>query len=279
VGARVGLSVVLVGLSGFLYVAIVVGWAVYLVPLALRRYDEATRHRSIDRFSSAMRVLGRSEQDEPTEAATPAPRPAPPAERTAAKVAARRRRRILLVFLVATTATVVAAVLGAVPWWSVAVPAGLTVVWLLLCRRQVRRARAARPSYSMRGRTAHSTGEDVAEPPAFDQEVAAAPLEAPADDEPTVELRRADLAEAAGGYDGQGSLWDPVPVTLPTYVTKPVATRTVRTIDLGEPGAWTSGRTAESAEIAREADAAARAVRDADAARAAGDDQPRVVGG
>ncbi len=253
-GARVGLSVVLVGLSGFLYVAIVVGWAVYLVPLALRRYDEATRHRSIDRFSSAMRVLGRSEQDEEAKAATPAPRPAPPAERTAAKVAARRRRRILLVFLVATTATVVAAVLGAVPRWSVAVPAGLTVVWLLLCRGQVRRARAARPSYSARRRPARSTGEYVAEPPAFDQEVAAAPLAAPADDEPTVELRRADLAEAAGGYDGQGSsLWDPVPVTLPTYVNKPRAPRTIRTINLGSLSMPGSGGTPDSAERAESA--------------------------
>ena len=44
-----------------------------------------------------------------------------------------------------------------------------------------------------------------------------------------------------------GTLWDPLPVTLPTYVTKPAATRrTVRTIDLGEPGAWTSGHTDET---------------------------------
>ena len=35
-----------------------------------------------------------------------------------------------------------------------------------------------------------------------------------------------------------GSLWDPLPVTLPTYVIKPKARRTVRTIDLSEPGTW-----------------------------------------
>ena len=62
------------GLSGFLYVAIVVGWAVYLVPFALKRYDEATRNRSIDRFSSAMRVLGRREVED-VEAAMTRPRP------------------------------------------------------------------------------------------------------------------------------------------------------------------------------------------------------------
>jgi hypothetical protein len=32
----------------------------------------------------------------------------------------------------------------------------------------------------------------------------------------------------------------------------------VRTIDLGAPGTWTSGRTEESSAIAREADAAER---------------------
>lgn len=37
------------------------------------------------------------------------------------------------------------------------------------------------------------------------------------------------------------AMWDPLPVTLPTYVTKPRAGRTVRTIDFTKPGAWTSG--------------------------------------
>ena len=36
-------------------------------------------------------------------------------------------------------------------------------------------------------------------------------------------------------------VWDPLPVTLPTYVTKPRAGRTVRTIDFDAPGVWTSG--------------------------------------
>ena len=58
-------------------------------------------------------------------------------------------------------------------------------------------------------------------------------------------------------------LWDPVPVTLPTYVGKDKAVRrTVRTIDLGGSDAWTSGRTEESASIAREAEADAAEQRD-----------------
>ena len=67
------------------------------------------------------------------------------------------------------------------------------------------------------------------------------------------------------------TLWDPVPVTLPTYVTKPAAgRRTVRTIDLDSTGVWSSGRSESDSAIAREAEAADRAAKDAanDAAHA-----------
>ena len=63
------------------------------------------------------------------------------------------------------------------------------------------------------------------------------------------------------------SLWDPLPVTLPTYVGKTVAKRTVRNIAVGEPGTWSSGHATvggssavgseplTSGEAARQADA------------------------
>jgi len=55
-----------------------------------------------------------------------------------------------------------------------------------------------------------------------------------------------------------------VPVTLPTYVGKPAATRrSVRTIDLEGTGVWTSGRTESDAQLAREADQANKAARQA----------------
>ena len=38
-----------------------VAWAVYLIPKALKHHDEVARTRSIDRFSTAMRVLARRE--------------------------------------------------------------------------------------------------------------------------------------------------------------------------------------------------------------------------
>ncbi len=53
-----------------------------------------------------------------------------------------------------------------------------------------------------------------------------------------------------------GTLWDPLPVTLPTYVDKPRATRSVRTIDLGAAGVSSSGHdAADSALIAETASA------------------------
>lgn len=245
------------GLSGFLYVAIVVGWAVYLVPFALKRYDEATRNRSIDRFSSAMRVLGRRDGEdggvvgrsttvEVAALRTAAPRPT---ARTAAKVAARRRRRVLLTLLFLTAAAGGAAGLAFVDWWTVAVPGGLVAAWLVACRLQARRERVA---YAR-------SREPCAEPaPAsrvsrawvdVEAEAGVPPeMVAPAvDDEPTVVLERADLDAAEAAYEGQG-LWDPVPVTLPTYVHKPRAPRTIRTIDLGEPGVQSSGHTEEYTE-------------------------------
>jgi hypothetical protein len=48
-------------------------------------------------------------------------------------------------------------------------------------------------------------------------------------------------------------LWDPLPVTLPTYVTKPRATRSVRTIDLGAPGVTSSGHDPGAQALAAEA--------------------------
>ncbi len=50
-----------------------------------------------------------------------------------------------------------------------------------------------------------------------------------------------------------GTLWDPLPVTLPTYVSKPRATRSVRTIDLADPRVSSSGRDAADSALVAEA--------------------------
>jgi hypothetical protein len=70
--------------SGVIFAIVVVAWLCYLVPLTLRRHDEAVRSRSVDRFSAAMRVLGRTDG-----AGSAGATPAPPAT-TSTAVPARR---------------------------------------------------------------------------------------------------------------------------------------------------------------------------------------------
>jgi len=308
-----------VDLSGVIFVVLAVAWAVYLIPKALKHHDEVARTRSIDRFSTAMRVLARREPvsdpvdqrhsrlvvtptrtrattspvvepaalvDEPVAAvelvesvdpavaARPAPRRGPSTRRrAAARAAARRRRRILAVLLLLDVAVAVAASLGQLTWWSLAVPLGLTLVYLVLCRTQVRaevRTTGDRPLLSAPVATegpqerTEAPGQDQplqvheqivvieeAEPEVPDE--VAADRVADLDQDDTIGISVAELQAALLPTADGGTLWDPLPVTLPTYVGKPRAQRTVRTIDLGEPGTWTSGRTAQDAQIAAEA--------------------------
>ena len=193
------------------------------------------------------------------------------ARRAAAARATKRRRNVLAVILAATLADVAVAAFGVISWAVVAIPVAVLVAWLVACRLMVKGERAAlRPA--ARAPLVTSTPEQVgeaAEEVALSDELA---------DELSGELSdeidpMADTSAGIAPVDP--ALWDPVPVTLPTYVTKPAAARrTVRTISLDDSGVWTSGRTDVDAQIAREADAADKAARKA---RKDGDDQ-RAVG-
>ena len=79
-------------------------------------------------------------------------------------------------------------------------------------------------------------------------------------DEQTVYLSRHEVSSAGARQPVKteksevmtsGPLWDPVPITMPTYVSKPLAPRTVRTIDLSGPEVASSS----SAEVPVTADA------------------------
>ena len=242
-------------LSGLIFVALAIAWAAYLIPKALRHHDDVVRGRSIDRFSESMRVLARREPVSarmarlvvtPAKAASAAvvsakqSTPAPSTEdqyaarRSATRKATRRRRRVLSVLLLALGAVVGASADGRIPWLYVAIPAGLLLAWLVACRLMVRKERAWRPAAA--DETALETEQGDADAPVEDSETSA-------------------------GSPRDPRLWDPVPVTLPTYVSKPPARRTVRTIDLDATGVWTSGRTEADSALAREADAVEAAER------------------
>jgi hypothetical protein len=274
-----------VDLSALIFVALAVAWAVYLVPKALRHHDDVVRSRSVDRFSHTMRVLARREPvsaksarlvvtpGRPAGEATVVERPEPveltPAQlrarRAAARRATKRRRNVLAAILVVNLAVVGVAASALIAWWYVAIPLGLLVAWLVACRVMVKGERKA---LALAARTpAESPAEDKVESPDVPVAVAVAGTGFEAD----------PMADTSAGMAAvvDPTLWDPVPVTLPTYVTKPTAARrTVRTIDLEATGVWTSGRTDADAQLAREADEADKAARQA---RKDGDDQ-RAVG-
>ena len=232
-------------LSGLIFVALAVAWAAYLIPKALRHHEDVVRGRSVDRFSHSMRVLARREPvsarsarlvvTPPREAAPPAAVPTSDeqdaARRAATRRATRRRRRVLGLLLLGLVGTATAAALHRLGWTYAAIPAGLLLGWLVACRLMVRKERSWQSaSYD----DADLTGEIE-------------PVPSEATD-----------AESAPPEARDPKLWDPVPVTLPTYVSKPPARRTVRTIDLDSTGVWTSGRTEADSALAREAEAADR---------------------
>jgi hypothetical protein len=234
-----------VDLSGLIFVALAVAWAAYLIPKALRHHEDVVRGRSVDRFSQRMRVLARREPVSARAArlvVTP-PRDENPMgvplstdeqyaeRRAAARTATKRRRRVLGLLVLAIVGTVAAVLAHRLAWPYVAIPVGLLLAWLVACRLMVRKERAWHPVEVAED---DLTGE-IARVPSSSTDQAGAPEE-PRDPK----------------------LWDPVPVTLPTYVSKPPARRSVRTIDLDSTGVWTSGRTEADSALAREAEAADR---------------------
>jgi hypothetical protein len=261
-----------VDLSALIFVALAVAWAVYLIPKALKHHDEVVRSRSVDRFSHTMRVLARREPVNRRSArlvVTPGRVPSAPVvttkhtgtagrerydepvraaySREAANRAARRRRRVLGLLLLANAVVATLAGFAVISWWYAAIPGGLLVAWLVACRLMVRQERGI-------GRRRPAAARIPGTHPEADEEPTTGPVAGP---------DAADIADTGRiPAVSDPGLWDPMPVTLPTYVTKPAAARrTVRTIDLDSTGVWTSGRTEVDAQIAREADEADKAAR------------------
>ena len=253
--------------SGLLYAGLIVIWGVYFIPRWLRRHDELSESRSIEKFDNAMRILSRREATPDKRYVVMPPRPAEasvassrrrPAARTSRPVApvsrvTFRRRRILAGLLLVTLVVSVLAPLTAVPWWGPVVPATLTLAHLVHCRLQARtRSRVSRTRAAVQKRSMsrlvrfdaierlmtvrRELAEERAEEERRWQEAEAAEARLRAAEE-----RRRVEAEAG---------WSPVPVPLPTYVSKPVAPRRASSIDLGDPSTWSTTRTAPSEPVA-----------------------------
>jgi hypothetical protein len=260
--------------SGVIYAVIVVLWAVVLVPMWLRRHDEATASRSVDRFQGAMRTLSRRDSaGDRREVLVPrrnASRAVPDGaaeQLSAAAAAAVRRRRTVLALAGLTVLLSGLGALKLLPLWTALLPFVLLCAFLaqasLAARRArgrelaARRARAGAMRRANRqsaeraaasgdyGDSRHAQrnmrGRQAGDP--FDQELADRPR-------PQVQQARTTApASARAGHDQDPAfydavaehVWEPVPVPLPTYVLAPRAPRSVRVIDLTKPGHWTSG--------------------------------------
>ncbi len=222
--------------------------------------------------------------DEPAERTS-----ATPVTRTPAGKAAQRRRRVLGVLLLTLAGVWGFTWFAYLPSWAPAVPGALVVAWLVLARLSVRRASVRRrraPARPHLDLTADEPAGRVAAAPAFQPAAelsgqpgvqpsaqpsaqpipepvrpasfAAPPRDVPASQdlvdllaEDTVGVQRQELEAAIAE---EGSLWDPLPLTLPTYVNKARARRTVRTIEL--TGVKSSGHDDADTALATKADAA-----------------------
>jgi hypothetical protein len=259
-------------MSALIFVALAGAWAVYLVPKALKQQEDADAVRSVESFSDRLRVIDprRAVQAVETRMAAPSveeevdehdvveddyvlepvrlTRTQVRLRRAAARKAAERRRRVLGSLVLLLVAVLGAALAHKIPTVAVAAPSLLIVAWLVACRLMVKQETATRTRVVKKRRTT------LADEAMSDEAVVTSPE---------------DLDELADGTEeipavgpASAGTWEPVPMTLPTYVDKAAAARTVRTIDLDSTGVWSSGRNAGDSELAREAESSRRIERE-----------------
>ena len=236
------------GTTGLIYVAIVAAWAAYLVPMLLKRGDEARRRpvsssadarvlsRDPSRPRYVVRPAGAVDEATPTENLPPPPRFVP---NRARRVAAMRRRRVLSILTLSLLSVVALAGLHILLWWTVAIPGALIVGFVVLTRIQLRRQARTRARLAAQRRVRAQAHHD--------RGPAGKPALSP-DEEMTIEVKLPSPPVEKPAAPAEG-LWDPVPVTLPTYVMKEKAPdRTVRTISLSDDEVFSSARTTDPAE-------------------------------
>jgi hypothetical protein len=254
--------------TGIIYAAIVVAWAAYLLPLVRHHREQPSATRDA-RATGAMRVLGKRSSgarvrgSDTGGAAVAAPvDPTEPDVPAAVEVsrprydAAARRRRVLFLILATTVVMAVFAYVGTLAWWTLAIPAGLLAGFVVLARRSVRAARSARRRAGSRPALVSQRAD---RPVAA---VATAPTTATTTSAATTVTRKSsttpavpDIADPAAAWVAHSPVdaWDPLPITLPTYVTKDVApARRVRTIDLSGATAYSAGRLPEAELLSRQ---------------------------
>ncbi len=237
--------------SGLILLGIAGAWLAVLVPMALRSHDASKAITSADRWSDAMRVLSRREQQGrgATRSVVVPRRAATPSAATAGVPLAVRRLRVLLTLGGLALVTLLMTVLGL--GWAL-VPHllldALAIAYVAHLRAQaVRKAERQIRSAARPGPRPLWSDAPV--------RIAGIPDRMPA---------RAEAPPAASRYvepqpGAIGPAWTAPPVPVPTYVTAPMAPpRAPVTVDLTTPGAWSAAAEIEqvSAELYGDDDAA-----------------------
>ncbi|MDP3711505.1 MAG: hypothetical protein Q8R60_03345 [Mycobacteriales bacterium] len=263
--------------SGLILLVIVGAWLAVLVPMALRSHDSTSSLSSVDRFSDAMRVLSRREGTSSTSrvgqrslVVLPAPRAPAPTVSLAV-----RRRRTLLGLLAAAAVTLLGSLVAGPLLWVHLLLDALVVAFVVHCRRQAqlkaartthrppvrasaparaaapaRPATTARPAAPVRAATGRPAPVAVAAAAQVGRaargvtpaHVVGIPDRMPARPAPLTAPLPAPAARHDEPVAGSlGEAWSPVPVPVPTYVTKAVAPpRRPRVLDLTKPGEWSA---------------------------------------
>ena len=218
--------------SGLIYAVILVAWGMFFVPRWVRRHEELSETRSVERFSKAMRILSRRAPT-PDQRYVVMPRRPDEGRPASARRQSRRatslairRRRILAVLVLTTVVVALGTPLSPLPWWA---PVGLllaTVADVVHLRIQARRhsdvsrsRESVRRRARLRWRRFDSVERILAARQAITSERAAALAERLAAEAAAEESAREEAERRATAAAG----WQPVPVPLPTYVSKPKA--------------------------------------------------------
>jgi hypothetical protein len=249
--------------SSLIYVAIVVMWAGLLIPMWLRRHESETEVRSVDRFSTAMRILSRRSparadsrylvtprRTAPQAEAQAVPRtarraPEPPratapaaAVRRPARTSGRarliaRRRRLLIGLVGLSLLVLVLAAAAVVSWWWWVVTDLAVLAFIAHLRAEAKRSAEMARRRHARGVAPAATTHAAMATAAAEADLAEAGVR-------VSRARRHDVSAVEVGTvtaEQHPDTWEPTPVPLPTYVTAPVAERPM--IDLTRPGQWT----------------------------------------
>ncbi len=228
------------GTAGLIFAVIAGLSMIYFVPSLLKRNHSEEKNEGLEineRFAESMKIIRRGidpskirpvalDDNPDIEVSTPLTRRAAMNDIRIAHRTATSRRIFGTLFLLAAIIVLFVTSLfwDSLPLWSALIPAAVMVPWLGLCRFNSRTLTRALDEQVRQIREGWTEDTMV-----FEAKDLGFPVEAERGaHEISIEITGpvADMAQ---------NLWDSIPITPSTYVSRPSAYRTVRTIDLSAP--------------------------------------------